>query len=51
LLKTTQKLESDTLRRLREHGKMGDSFDGVVNRLLDEVESEDLDDEVDEAEG
>lgn len=39
--KTTQKLDETTLERLREHGKMGDSFDQVVNRLLDEVEDED----------
>ena len=45
---TTQKLEKVTLERLRERGKMGDSFDGVVNRLLDEVES--LDEEEDEEE-
>jgi len=46
---TTQKLEKDTLERLRHHGKMGDSFDSVVNRLLDEIETEDEeDDEEDE---
>ena len=40
-MKTTQKLDEETLERLREHGKMGDSFDSVVNRLLDEVEDDD----------
>ena len=45
-MKTTQKLEEETLERLRDHGKMGDSFDSVVNRLLDEIESED--EEIDE---
>ncbi len=45
-MKTTQKLEETTLERLRDHGKMGDSFDSVVNRLLDEIESED--EEIDE---
>jgi len=45
MLNTTQKLGKVTLERLREHGKMGDSFDSVVNRLLDEVED---DEEVDE---
>jgi len=45
-MKTTQKLEEETLVRLRDHGKMGDSFDSVVNRLLDEIESED--EEIDE---
>ncbi len=46
-MKTTQKLDEETLERLREHGKMGDSFDSVVNRLLDEVEDDDSE-EVDE---
>ena len=40
-MKTTQKLDEETLERLREHGKMGDSFDSVVNSLLDEVEDDD----------
>ena len=46
---TTQKLGKITLERLREHGKMGDSFDSVVNKLLDEVEDDDSE-EVDEDE-
>ena len=49
MLNTTQKLGKVTLERLRVHGKMGDSFDGVVNRLLDEVEDDDSE-EVDEDE-
>ncbi len=49
MLNTTQKLGKVTLERLREHGKMGDSFDSVVNRLLDEVEDDDSE-EVDEDE-
>jgi len=40
LTNTTQKIRKDTLERLREHGKMGDSFDSVVNRLLDEVDDD-----------
>ena len=36
--KTTMKLSRDTLVRLREHGKMGDSFEDVVNMLLDKTE-------------
>jgi len=48
-MKTTQELDEETLERLREHGKMGDSFDSVVNRLLDEVEDDDSE-EVDEDE-
>ncbi len=46
---TTGKLTKSTLRRLKEHGKMGDSFDNAVNRVLDEVEG--LDEEEDEEEG
>ncbi len=38
-MKTTQKLDEETLDRLREHGKMGDSFNGVLNRLLDKVDN------------
>jgi len=37
-MKTTQKLDEETLERVREHGKMGDSFNGVLNRLLDKVD-------------
>ena len=48
-MKTTQKLDDETLKRLREHGKMGDSFDSVVNKLLDEIEDDDSE-EVDEDE-
>jgi len=44
-MKTTQKLEEATLERLRDHGKMGDSFDSVVNRLLDEIEDEDFEED------
>jgi len=44
-MKTTQKLEEATLERLRDHGKMGDSFDSVVNRLLDEIETEDFEED------
>ena len=47
MLNTTQKLGKVTLERLREHGKMGDSVDSVVNMLLDEVE-DDESGEVDE---
>jgi len=38
-MKTTQKLEEETLERLRDHGKMGDSFNGVLNRLLDKIDN------------
>ena len=35
---TTMKIKKETLERLREHGRMGDSFEQVVNRLLDDAE-------------
>jgi len=37
--KTTMKLSKETHDRLKEYGKMGDSFEDVVNRLLDQVKS------------
>jgi len=45
---TTGKLSKSTLSRLKEHGKMGDSFDDAGNRVLDEVEG--IDEEEDEEE-
>ena len=45
---TTQKLGKSTLERLREHGKMGDSFDDVVNSVLDEVESDGIEEDEEE---
>jgi len=45
-MKTTQKLDEETLARLRDHGKMGDSFNGVLNRLLDKVD--DMEDQLEE---
>ena len=35
---TTMKTTKETLERLKDHGKMGDSFEKVVNRLLDEAD-------------
>jgi len=43
---TTQRLEEETLERLRDHGKMGDSFNGVLNRLLDKID--DLEDKLED---
>ena len=43
---TTQRLEEETLERLRGHGKMGDSFNGVLNRLLDRID--DLEDQLED---
>jgi len=41
---TTQKLDEETLERVRAKGKMGDSFNGVLNRLLDKID--DLEDQL-----
>jgi len=42
---TTMKLSKETLNRLRGIGKMGDTFEDVVNRLLDDTDEEELEDE------
>jgi len=36
---TTQRLQTDTLERFRKHGKMGESFDRVANKVLDQAEA------------
>jgi len=43
---TTQKLDEETLERVRKQGKMGDSFNRVLNRLLDKID--DLENELEE---
>ena len=30
----------DTHKRLKQYGKMGETFDSLINRLLDEIEKE-----------
>lgn len=35
---TTIKVKDTTVERLKANGKMGDSYDMVINRLLDEHE-------------
>ena len=35
---TTQKLDKSTLARVQKYGKMGDSFDQVLNKILDQLE-------------
>ena len=42
---TTQRLEEETLDRIRDHGKMGESFNVVLNKVLDEID--DLHDRLD----
>ncbi len=46
------KTNRETLDRLRNHGKCGDSLDNVLNKLLDKIEDkiEDLTDRVDNVE-
>ena len=36
---TTQRLEEETLDRVRDFGKMGESFNMVLNKVLDELEN------------
>ena len=48
--KTTAKFSRETLERIKDHGKMGDSFEDVVNRLLDETEEFDENEEGEEDE-
>ena len=45
-MNTTQKLDEDTLERVRKQGKMGDSFNGVLNRLLDKID--DIEDQIED---
>jgi len=45
---TTQRLEEETLDRIRDHGKMGESFNLVLNKVLDEID--DLHDRLDDQE-
>jgi len=45
---SSMKISKETLKRLKEFGKMGDTFEDVVNRLLDNSEDEDLEDEEDD---
>jgi len=35
---STQKMKKRTLERVRNYGRMGESFDKAVNRLMDKVE-------------
>ena len=45
-MNTTQRLEKETLDRVHDHGKMGESFNGVINRLLDKID--DLEQDINE---
>jgi hypothetical protein len=35
---TTQRLAKTTLKRVKEHGNMGESFNDALSRLLDRIE-------------
>lgn len=37
-MNTTQRLDQSTLQRIRHFGKMGDTFDDVLGRVLDKYE-------------
>jgi len=43
---TTQRMDEKTLERLRDHGRAGDSFNEVLNGLLNKIE--DIEDELEE---
>ena len=43
---TTQKLDEETLERVRKQGKMGDSFNRVLIKLLDKID--DLENELED---
>ena len=40
---TTQRLAKTTLKRVKEHGNMGESFNDALSRLLDRIEQGDKD--------
>jgi len=37
-MNTTQRLATSTLNRVKKYGKMGESFDVVLSKLLDRIE-------------
>ena len=40
---TTQRLGNSTLNRVKKYGKMGESFDEALSKLLDRIEQEEKD--------
>jgi len=42
-MNTTQRLDHTTLNRVRKHGKMGESFDEALSKVLDKIEEEEKD--------
>jgi len=45
-MQTTMKLSKETLQRIRDHGRMGDTLESVVNQVLDKVENKEKPDVV-----
>jgi len=37
-MNTTQRLDHSTLNRIRKYGKMGETFDQVLSKVLDRIE-------------
>lgn len=37
-MNTTQRLDLSTLNRVRKYGKMGETFDEVLSKVLDKIE-------------
>ena len=37
-MQTTMKLSKETVERIRDHGRMGDTLESVVNQVLDKVD-------------
>lgn len=35
---TTMKISRETLDRIAKHGKFGESYENVINRLIDKIE-------------
>jgi len=38
-MNTTQRLDHSTLNRVKKYGKMGESFDVALSRVLDKIEA------------
>ena len=45
-MQTTMKLSKQTVERIRDHGRMGDTLESVVNQVLDKVENKEKPDVV-----
>jgi len=39
-MNTTQRLDLSTLNRVKKYGKMGESFDQALSKVLDKIEEE-----------